>query len=86
MSETNIQHSRIRFLTILIGIIGVVIVIRLFGLQIVDGEEYRERAERQYVTPTGSVFDRGNIYFTDKEGTSIAAATIENGFKVAINP
>ncbi|MBY0329028.1 penicillin-binding protein 2, partial [Patescibacteria group bacterium] len=33
-----------------------------------------------------SVFDRGNIYFTDKEGTSIAAATIENGFKVAINP
>jgi len=86
MSETNIQHNRIRLLTIFIAIIGVVVVIRLFSLQVVNSEEYRARAERQYVTPSGSVFDRGNIYFTDKEGISIAAATIENGFKVAINP
>jgi cell division protein FtsI/penicillin-binding protein 2 len=86
MSDTNIQHSRIKLLTILIAVIGVVVIIRLFSLQIINSEEYRARAERQYVTPSGSVFDRGNIYFTDKDGISIAAATIENGFKVAINP
>ncbi len=73
-------------MTILIGVIGGVIVIRLFMLQIMDSELYRARAERQYVTQSGAVFDRGNIYFTDKDGLNIAAATIENGFKAAINP
>lgn len=86
MSDANIHNSRIRLLTILIGIIGGVIVIRLFMLQIMDSELYRARAERQYVTQSGAVFDRGNIYFTDKDGLNIAAATIENGFKAAINP
>lgn len=86
MSETNIQQNRIRLLTILIIVIGVVIVARLFSLQVLHSDEYRAKAERQYVTPSGNVFDRGNIYFTDKDGFSIAAATIENGFKVAINP
>ncbi len=47
---------------------------------------YRERAERQYVTPVGNVFDRGTIYFTSKDGTTVAAATIQDGFKAAINP
>lgn len=73
-------------MTILIGVIGGVIVIRLFMLQIMNSELYRARAERQYVTQSGAVFDRGNIYFTDKDGLNIAAATIENGFKAAINP
>ncbi|MFZ4500296.1 MAG: peptidoglycan D,D-transpeptidase FtsI family protein [Minisyncoccia bacterium] len=86
MSDANIHNSRIRLLTILIGVIGGVIVIRLFMLQIMNSELYRARAERQYVTQSGAVFDRGNIYFTDKDGLNIAAATIENGFKAAINP
>lgn len=86
MLDANIHHSRIRILTILIALIGGIIVIRLFLLQVIDTDDYRARAERQYVTPSGAAFDRGNIYFSDKDGTSIAAATIENGFKAAINP
>lgn len=86
MSEINIQNNRIRILTGVVATVGILVVARLFSLQIVKADEYRARAERQYVTPTGGVFDRGNIYFTDKDGSSIAAATIENGFKVAINP
>ncbi len=86
MLDANIHQTRIRVLTILIAVVGIVIVIRLFGLQVINSEDYRARAERQYVTPNGAIFDRGNIYFSDKDGTSIAAATIENGFKAAINP
>lgn len=86
MSDSNIHHKRIN--TIIVGIValGGIIVIRLFMLQVIQSSGYRERAERQYVTPAAGVFDRGSIYFTNKDGHTVAAATIQNGFKAAINP
>lgn len=71
---------------IAVAVIGGIVVIRLFLLQIVDSKQYRERAEHQYVTPAGNIFDRGTIYFTSRDGTTVAAATIQDGFKAAINP
>ena len=69
-----------------VALLGAVIVIRLFYLQIIHSGDYRARAERQYVTPSTSIFDRGTIYFTSKDGTTVAAATVQDGFKAAINP
>ncbi len=69
-----------------IAIIGLVVIARLFSLQIIDHTLYKDRAERQYVTPTGNIFDRGNIYFTSKDKSTVAAATVATGFKVAIVP
>jgi stage V sporulation protein D (sporulation-specific penicillin-binding protein) len=66
--------------------LGVLIVARLFYLQVIHSSSYRQRAERQYVTPATNIFDRGTIYFTSKDGTTVAAATIQDGFKAAINP
>lgn len=86
MSESNIHQKRIYVIITTVAVLGGIIVIRLFSLQIVGAKAYRARAEKQYVTPSGNIFDRGNIYFTAKDGTTVAAATVEDGFEAAINP
>ena len=43
-------------------------------------------ADRQYTRPAGQTFDRGNIYFSSKDGSLVSAATVMMGFTVAINP
>ncbi len=86
LDANTIQRRRIRILIVLIVLVGALVGVRLFSLQIVHARLYKDRAERQYVTPTGETFDRGNIYFTSKDGTTVAAATIIDGFKLAIAP
>ncbi len=55
-------------------------------VQIVEGESYSERADKQHIRPAANTFDRGSIFFTTKEGEKINAATLKSGFKVAISP
>jgi cell division protein FtsI/penicillin-binding protein 2 len=86
MLDTKIHRQRIRIVIGIVVLVGVFVIVRLFSLQIVHGTMYKERAQRQYVTPAGDSFDRGNIYFTQKDGTTVAAATVVNGFKLAITP
>lgn len=86
MLDAKIHRQRIRVIIGTVIFLSALIVIRLFYLQIVHKTVYTERAERQYVTPAGDSFDRGNIYFTQKDGTTVAAATVVNGFKLAIAP
>lgn len=77
---------RIRFITAIVCICAVVIIGRLYHVQIVNGDEYIDKAERQYVKPSSAVFDRGSIFFVSKEGIKIAAATVRDGYVVSINP
>ncbi len=86
MSDSNIHAKRINIIITAVAVIGGIVIIRLFSLQVIDSKSYRARAEHQYVTPAGDVFDRGTIYFTNKDGTTVAAATVQDGFKAAINP
>lgn len=86
MEPAKIHRKRIRLLIVGIILMGVVIIVRLFSLQVLNTETYKEKAERQYLTPTNASFDRGSIYFTKRDGTTVAAATIATGFKLAINP
>jgi cell division protein FtsI/penicillin-binding protein 2 len=85
-AQQSVQDKRLIIMMWVVITAGAIVVIRLFSLQVIDTKEYKDRAERQYVTPTGTVFDRGSIYFTSKDGTTVAAATIEDGFKAAIIP
>jgi hypothetical protein len=32
------------------------------------------------------LFDRGSIYFSDKDGNQVSAATLKSGYKVAVSP
>lgn len=77
---------RIRIVIICIFLVAIVILSRLFFLQVVDRNVYAERADKQYVTPAGNIFNRGSIFFTKKDGSLVAGGTISSGFKIAIIP
>lgn len=86
MQDAKTHRRRIRVLIGFIVFLSLLIVGRLFSLQIINQKSYKEKAERQYLTPASESFDRGTIYFTKKDGTTVAAATVATGFKLAINP
>jgi cell division protein FtsI/penicillin-binding protein 2 len=78
--------TRIRLISAFVFLFALLIIVRLYFLQIVDHSLYLQKADRQYLSTSGSIFDRGTIYFQDKDGNLISAATLKSGFTVAINP
>lgn len=79
-------RARIRIALGVIILAALLIVGRLYFVQIVQGEEYALKADRQFTSGASGLFDRGSIYFTRRDGTLISAATLATGFLVAINP
>ena len=82
------NRERLRVKGILVGIFAVaaILVLSLYSRQIVNGKAYAEKADKQYGKPSSSLFNRGSIFFQSKDGTRIAAATIDRGFLVYANP
>ena len=78
--------SRIRVISALLFILTFLLITKLFFVQIIHHESYKDRADRQYATPATNIFERGSIFFKNKDGSLIAAAVTTSGFKVAINP
>lgn len=73
--NTNLRYN---LMTILVYIVGIVLIVQLFNLQIVNGKEYREtsntRLSRENVIKAarGSIKDRtGNLLVTTKMGFNI---------------
>lgn len=77
---------RVRFLSAVTICLALLLIGRLYYIQIINGEYYRERAEKQYVHTTSDVFSRGAIYFTNRDGTLLSAAAIRAGYVLAVNP
>ena len=78
---------RARLLSGVLILIAIFLGVRLYFVQIVNGQEYRESAKGQYVVETDqSIIDRGNIFFTKKDGTQDGAAVMQSGWRVAISP
>lgn len=77
---------RLRLLGSGILLLAFFLIIRLYFVQIVHGKEYFLAAEHQYVSSSESLFNRGSIYFTRKDGTLISGATLATGFTIAIDP
>jgi cell division protein FtsI/penicillin-binding protein 2 len=67
-------------------LVFVLIAAKLYIVQVVRGDEYAERADHQYVSPASSLFDRGSIFFTARDGSEIAAAGLKTGYIIAVNP
>jgi penicillin-binding protein 2B len=78
--------TRIRIISIGIFLFALLLLVRLYTLQIVHSEIYEDKADRQYSSTNQGVFSRGTIFFRSKEGTLVSAATLKSGFIVAINP
>ncbi|MBP6860528.1 MAG: penicillin-binding protein 2 [Candidatus Pacebacteria bacterium] len=79
-------RSRLRLVFFILAAFALLLIVRLYFVQILKGEEYALRAERQFANANSQLYDRGTIYFTRKDGTLISAATLTTGFIVALNP
>ncbi len=77
---------RTRIIIACIILFGFVLIAKLFYVQVVHSEFYSDKADHQYATPSGDIYERGTIYFTRKDGELVSAATQISGYKVAINP
>ncbi len=77
--------SRSRVLLFFITVFSLILIVKIFFVQIVHGNSYSALADRQYSTPIGDIYERGTIFFSSKDGQLISAATQASGFKVAIN-
>ena len=84
MKFSFITRTRVIFFCILL--FAIVLIAKLFLVQIVHSSDYSDRADRQYSTPSSNIFERGNIYFSHKDGQLVSAALQTTGFKVAIDP
>lgn len=62
------------------------LVVRLYFVQIVHGDEYRKDALGQYMQVASDLEDRGVIYFTSRDRALVAAAVMQSGSKIAIRP
>ncbi|HEY0979353.1 MAG TPA: penicillin-binding protein 2 [Candidatus Paceibacterota bacterium] len=79
-------RGRLRFFTGCLFVVALLLITRLYFVQVVHGSEFGLRAERQYVSASQELYDRGTIFFTRKDGTLLSAATLMNGFTVAMHP
>lgn len=88
MSSNSNTTSHTRLIIVLsgIGILALLIIGKLFFLQIVHGSDFARRADRQYAPSSIGAFDRGKISATAKDGTHVDLASVTQGFKLAIVP
>lgn len=82
----NSHILRIRIISISIFVFALLLIGRLYVLQIVKNDNYINKADRQYSSSANKVFSRGSIYFQNKDKTLVSAATLKSGFIIAINP
>ncbi len=82
----NSSLLRIRILSGCIIIGALILLSKLYVVQIVYGDYFRDRADRQYVKTGASIFNRGSISFLQKDGSLVGAATLQTGYILAISP
>ena len=78
--------SRIILLYSAILLVAFILISRLYFLQVLNGDAFSNQADRQYIAPNQNVFDRGSIFFKDKNEKLISAATLKTGFVLAMIP
>ncbi|MDO8481549.1 MAG: penicillin-binding protein 2 [bacterium] len=65
---------------------AVLLILRLYFVQIVHGNEYEREALSQYAEQSPDAGNRGDIFFKKKDGGLVAAAVMQAGWKIAIQP
>lgn len=79
------SQNRLRLVTLMLLLFALILVSKLYFLQIISGEAFQARAEHQYVAGI-NYFDRGSIFFSTKDGSVVPAATVRTGYTLSINP
>lgn len=82
----SLRRGRIKFLGLLLCAFALVLATRLYYVQAIQSEGYIDQGDRQYVRRGQSIFDRGSIFWSSKEGNLVSAATLQTGYTVALEP
>ncbi len=77
---------RIRVITGVVLLLALILLFRLYHLQVSQNDFYAEKAERQYVHTKQDLYSRGSIFFTTRDKEKVSAASIRSGFLLAFNP
>ena len=82
MGKNNGLNGRIRFniVTTIVYIIGIILLIQLFNLQIIHGAEYRETSNSRLTRESVIKAARGSI----KDRTGVDLVSVDNGYSVEI--
>jgi stage V sporulation protein D (sporulation-specific penicillin-binding protein) len=78
--------NRIRFLSVVVALVGLLLITRLYYLQIVHGSYYTDKADRQYVHTKSDLYSRGSVFFTTRDGELLSAASVQAGYLLAADP
>lgn len=79
-------RQKLRIISLALFALAVLLVVRLYFVQVVHNNYYSLRAEHQYLSSSQELYDRGSIYFTRKDGTLLSGAGLATGFTLAMNP
>ena len=79
LSNVWLLNSSVLFFTL-------ILILRLGDIQLVQGQAYKDKAEKQYTVATTGFFDRGSIFFQEKSGRKISAATVVPDYTLAVDP
>ena len=77
---------RIRIITGAVLFLALILIVRLYQIQIMQHDIYQEKAERQYVHTVRDLYSRGSIYFSTKADEKVSAATVQSGYLLSIDP
>lgn len=77
---------RIRIITGIVLALSLLLIARLYNLQIMHHDLYLQKGESQYVHTVQDLYTRGSIFLTTKDGERVSAATIQGGYVLAIDP
>lgn len=84
MKSSHIWRTRI--ISFAIVLFAFFVIGKLYVIQIVEGDVYSDKADRQYLSAGGNLFSRATIFFQNKSGELVSGATLKSGHIVAINP
>ncbi len=82
----KVLQYRVRLLTVAFCAIAILLVVRLYHIQVLEAAAYQAKAERQYVHTKQDIYSRGSIFFTTRDGELFSAASIRAGYVLAVNP
>jgi stage V sporulation protein D (sporulation-specific penicillin-binding protein) len=82
----TLRIGRIKFIGILLCAGALVLASRLYYIQGLQGDMYLKQADRQYSKRSDSLFERGSIFWTARDGRLVSAATLSAGYTVALEP
>ena len=80
--ESGNEKTNFRFniITILVYIIGIVLIVQLFNLQIINGENYREQSNTRLSRVSSIQAARGSIL--DRSGNELAGVKTQNNVEI----